>query len=224
MGYRIAGALDVLRAQVNTLHPNRSTKSDGWIGDTAHAATVSDHNPDPAGVVRALDLTNDPAHGFDASDFAETLRRNRDPRVKYVISDRRIFAGVQGPQPWVWRPYNGSNPHTSHVHISVRASSAGDDRHPWQLTGGTVPPRTTPNRPNPTGDLTVKLIDLRNAQNKIVTGKGVKPMQRLLGVTADGKAGPKTRDALLKAQRRLKLPADAVFGPATASALLGESR
>jgi peptidoglycan hydrolase-like protein with peptidoglycan-binding domain len=222
MSWRLAGSLAQLRDQVNDAHPERSTKSDGTIGDAAHAASRSDHNPDGGDVVRALDLTNDPAHGFDSSDFAEQLRRGRDARVKYVISDGRIFAGPQGPQPWVWRTYSGENPHTSHVHISVTGTTAGDDRHLWQLepTSDQGKPTTTPTA----GGLTVNVINLSNAGQKLVTGKGVKPMQRLLGVTADGKAGAKTRAALVAAQKRLKLEQDAMFGPATASALLGESR
>lgn len=223
MNWRLAGALVTLREQVNALHPDRSKKSDGTIGDEAHRRTVSDHNPDRAGVVRALDLTDDPAHGFDASEFAELLRVQRDPRVKYVISDRRIFAGPNGPQPWVWRPYTGADPHTSHVHISVQPTTAGDDAHRWAITYPNNP-KPAPAPANTNGDIDVKLLDLTNADKKLVTGAGVKPMQRLLGVTADGKAGPATRKALLAAQKRLKLAQDGVFGPATASALLGESR
>jgi hypothetical protein len=70
MAPRIAKSLDVLRSQINKAHPNRSKVSDGWIGDTAHAARASDHNPNSGGVVTALDLTHDPAHGFDSWKFA----------------------------------------------------------------------------------------------------------------------------------------------------------
>lgn len=225
MAWRVAGSLLVLRDQINAAHPKRSKASDGTIGDPAHAASTSDHNPDAFGVVRALDLTHDPKNGLDAGDLAEQLRVARDPRIKYVISDRRIFAGPDGPQPWVWRPYRGSNPHTSHVHVSVVGYTSGDDSHRWQLDAAPAPAptRPTPARPT-TGGITVKILDLRNAHKTLVTGKGVKPMQRLLGVTPDGKAGPKTAAALKAAQKRLKLDQDLMFGPATASALLGESR
>ena len=59
MAWRLARSLETLRAQINALSPNRSKASDGTIGDAAHSARTSDHNPDGGGVVRALDLTHD---------------------------------------------------------------------------------------------------------------------------------------------------------------------
>ena len=49
--------------------------------------------------------------------------------------------------PWQWVRYTGSNPHTSHVHLSVVASPACDDTRPWNLPmlGGASP--TPPDRP-----------------------------------------------------------------------------
>lgn len=132
MPWRVAESLAKLREQVNAAAPDRSKASDGTIGDAAHAASVSDHNPDTAGVVHAFDLTHDPKHGVDIAAIAEALRLSRDPRIKYVIANRRIFAGANGPSPWVWRDYTGTDPHTNHVHISVNTARA-DDRNPWQL-------------------------------------------------------------------------------------------
>ena len=133
---RIAAALATLRAQVNTAHPNRLIVSDGWIGDAAHAARTSDHNPNSASVVTALDLTHDPAHGFDSWDCAEVLRLNKDKRIKYVISNGRIFSS--SVSPWVWRKYTGPNNHAQHVHVSVRGEKQYyDDPAPWDLVRGT---------------------------------------------------------------------------------------
>ena len=131
---RRAKATATLLEQVNEAAPSRSKSSDGWIGDSAHAASKSDHNPNQAGVVQAQDVTHDPHGGFDSYKFAEHLRLKRDKRIKYVISNRKIFAGNVGPQPWEWRGYTGKNPHDQHVHVSVGDSAAVyDDGSPWDI-------------------------------------------------------------------------------------------
>lgn len=70
MAWRLAHSLETLRAQVNAKWPNRSKSSDGSIGDASHSSRLSDHNPDPSGVVRAIDITHDPLSGFDSYAFA----------------------------------------------------------------------------------------------------------------------------------------------------------
>src|SRR3972149_11096320 len=130
MAWRLAKSLEALRSQVNGVAPNRSKASDGTIGNLAHQATRSDHNEDPGGVVRALDLTHDPKNGFDSWAFAEMLRQKRDKRIKYIISNDRIVAGNAGPSPWVWRAYNPNDPkrnkHDHHVHVSVVSGAPGE--------------------------------------------------------------------------------------------------
>jgi hypothetical protein len=112
--------------------PGRNKSSDGTIGDLSHQNRPSDHNPNKDGVVTAIDITHDPAHGVDAGQIAEMLRLSRDPRIKYVISNRRIFSSQK--QPWQWRPYNGPNAHTHHVHLSVVGDKAlYDDTQPWPI-------------------------------------------------------------------------------------------
>lgn len=149
MAWRLAKSLEVLRAQVNSKHPGRSKLSDGTIGDTAHQATGSDHNPNAAGVVTALDLTHDPVHGFDSWKFAGLLRINKDPRIKYVISNGRIFSSVV--HPWEWRPYTGPNKHAHHVHISVMGDPALCDLvSEWKIDTASSPvvtPRPAETRP-----------------------------------------------------------------------------
>jgi len=111
MSYYLAPSLVQLRKEVNSRWPNRSTRSDGWIGDAAHSARKSDHNPDysAGGVVRALDIT---ASGIDVDLLLK--HTTNDSRVAYVIYNRRIYQHSTG-----WKPYYGSNPHTSHVHVSI---------------------------------------------------------------------------------------------------------
>lgn len=128
--WHLAGSLVQLRREVDDAFPNRSTISDGTIGDAAHSSRESDHNPDALDIVRAWDCTRDVQDGIDvAENLAEFLRAKRDPRIKYVIFRRRIFSS--SIKPWEWRPYDGPNPHDHHVHISVEPHPTGDDGRPW---------------------------------------------------------------------------------------------
>lgn len=138
--WRLALALVILRNQVNVLAPKRSKASDGAIGNIFHASRDSDHNPwiidGDRSVVSAIDITHDPEHGFNSFAFAETLRRKRDPRIKYVISNGRMFASYTNTKgdAWEWRPYAGANAHKHHVHVSVRQTKEHyDSSWSWAL-------------------------------------------------------------------------------------------
>ncbi len=136
---RVSHAIDSLRSEVNTEHPDRDRKSDGTLGDTAHLTRKSDHNPDALGIVHAWDVTvwddPDPDNLDDvANPLVEFLRASRDPRIKYVIHRGRMFSsydsyknGVLVRKAWEWGPYTGVNGHFHHAHISVY----GDDGSPW---------------------------------------------------------------------------------------------
>jgi hypothetical protein len=153
--WRVAKSLLVLRDQIKAAYPG--TPNPGFIGDAAHASRDSDHNPwvdDPASslnVVTAGDWYKDLEAGFSSAGFAEILRLRRDPRIKYVISDRRIFRSygktVNGKYyaPFTWAPYPGDNPHTGHNHVSVLADkSRYDDTRRWVIT---APVGDTPAQP-----------------------------------------------------------------------------
>lgn len=133
-GWRTAKCLDVLLHQVDAAYPGRDKQNDGTIGDERHQATKSEHNPDSNGIVRARDITHDPAHGLDARKLAEALVASRDNRILYVISNQEICSSVVSP--WVWRPYDGENPHREHMHLSVVETPAlYDDERLWNLDG-----------------------------------------------------------------------------------------
>jgi len=131
MVWSLAPSLMALRGEVDAVYPDRGRASDGTLGDARHAGTTSDHNPDSRGMVRAWDCTAwEASNGVNvAGRLAEFLRHSRDSRIKYVIYNRRIFSSTI--QPWVWRPYGGSSPHTSHAHISVKPYPNGDSNKPW---------------------------------------------------------------------------------------------
>src|SRR3990167_2400785 len=150
---RLAKGLITLIDQVDAKWSNRSRHSDGSIGDRAHAARVSDHNPGSDGVVEALDITHDPDNGVDTWKLAEILRQNKDRRIDYVISNGRVFVGLHGKWngknigPWKWVKYNGQNSHAQHIHVSVDPRPAIYDlTDPWKLdaVGATAPAPSPP--------------------------------------------------------------------------------
>lgn len=131
--WHLAGSLVALRDAVNAHWPHRDRTSDGTIGDAAHqkVGSASDHNPWLNNTVRAMDIDKD---GIDAAWLAEQLRltgMHGDPRLVgggYVIYNHQITA----PDFSHWTPYDGSDPHTSHIHVSVTRNPSGYEYGgPW---------------------------------------------------------------------------------------------
>lgn len=148
--------------------PNRSRASDGICPSAAHTKKnpTSDHERG-----NAVDLTNDPAAGFDVHAWVRRLAAHGDPRVKYLISNAQIWnptseawntyrrlraeghsrrAAARMALPG-WRTYTGSNPHRAHVHVSIKHSAAArNDTSTWFYDDAIVrpvppaPPTTTP--------------------------------------------------------------------------------
>lgn len=122
----LAASLIALGNEVNARWPNRDTGSDGAKGDAAHAARTSDHNPDysAGGVVRAIDVDNG---GIDVQAVLDATIG--DQRAWYVIWDRHIYSRTYN---WAKRPYDGPDPHTGHLHISINHTRAAEtDVSPW---------------------------------------------------------------------------------------------
>ena len=119
MKYWLSKSAETLRKQINASFPDRDKRSDGWIGDSRHSATKSDHNPAaPSGVVRAIDVdSNLGGAANNAHYLANQLRilGKTDKRISYVIFNRKIASRILF---WKWRKYSGIDPHTSHIHIS----------------------------------------------------------------------------------------------------------
>ena len=75
--------------------------------------------------LKARDYSYDPdAAGYDADNAI--LDGNDRNRLSYVIFNKRIASGTYPSQYWVWRMYDGPDPHTNHLHISF--TKRGDDR------------------------------------------------------------------------------------------------
>lgn len=124
--WTLAPCLVQLREEINAKWPGRDRTSDGAKGDAAHAARKSDHNPNAAGVVCAIDVDED---GIDCPWLVEHVRQLGalgDPRVGYVIYEGRI-AGPKS-RGWEWREYDGVNPHEHHAHVSANQAATGYTR------------------------------------------------------------------------------------------------
>lgn len=124
----LAPSLVALRTELDDQWPARDRSSDGWIGDAAHAARSSHHNPDETGLVRAFDGTHDPAGGPNMHELVRQVVVARDQRIEYVIFDGRIWRSYRHssshPPAWTPAPYRGPNMHRRHAHFSVTKAGA----------------------------------------------------------------------------------------------------
>lgn len=217
MSYRYkrpANSITALRGQLNTKYPKRDKGSDGILGDARHAASKSDHNPNSLGIVRAFDIDVD---GIPAAVIAENIRKRGAAGEKrlnpggYVIFNRRIAAADHG---WTWRYYGGSDPHTSHIHVSVSTTRAGYDlAGAWALI---IPSAVVA----PKGDPIVRRNDkmrpsqtVKNIQTALVKHGLLSSRQ------VDGKFGPTTEGAVKRLQSMFQIPATGVVNGPTWTAL-----
>lgn len=122
MTYRLSNHASRVRNWVDKNYPDRDKRSDGWIGDTAHSARKSDHNPDRRGIVRAIDIDADLVPGAKdrtaAARLADSMRADHKRwGISYIIYNGRITSAAS---MWRWRKYTGINPHKAHIHISFQ--------------------------------------------------------------------------------------------------------
>lgn len=108
----LAGSLRNLFAEIDDVWPNRDRRTDGWIGDSSHQQRQSDHNPDSRGIVHAIDIDKD---GIEPMLVVEACISDDRP-TSYVVYNRTIWSRTRDFRP---RAYTGSNPHTSHIHVSI---------------------------------------------------------------------------------------------------------
>jgi peptidoglycan hydrolase-like protein with peptidoglycan-binding domain len=214
VSWRVANSLLVLRAEINRRWPNRDTVSDGTIGDEAHRRSKSDHNPNSKGVVRALDIDVD---GINAAWLAEHVRQlgaKGDARLTdggYAIFNHRIASEVKG---WTWRAYDGRNPHTAHVHVSVSRTERGyDSTAAWGVPEGTGPVNDPPIEYEPYR----KGVTPGSRQVKLGSaGDDVLHLQRRIGgVGVDGYFGKATEARVRWFQKQRGLGIDGIVGPRT---------
>lgn len=142
MKARLSKSAIQLREQIDDAFPDRDRTSDGWIGDLRHSSRKSDHNPDEQGWVRAIDIDRDLSGKSKPDimpDLAEQIRlygKKHPRRISYIIFNGKI---ASSKRKWVWREYDGINPHTKHMHVSFTTLADDDcDFFPIPMLGGTL--------------------------------------------------------------------------------------
>lgn len=140
-----------LRAEFNELAPGRDKGADGMVGDAAHQAESSDHNPDDTpgsrtphsdsdniAEVHALDIDSTgpwPAGMTMAAAVRVVVNRmhamgSKAP-LNYVIWDHHIY---EHPS-WSAATYSGTDPHTNHAHFSSAYGSGSGSSNPENYPG-----------------------------------------------------------------------------------------
>lgn len=194
---RLCAAGITLRDQVNKKWPNRDKASDGWIGDSKHQANQgwgtngkgSYHNPDPNGIVHAIDLDEDffgKGKGEKtAMQFAEELatycRQGKDGgRIAHIVYEDKVASGTA--QNWHFR--GSGYGHRHHIHISF-TNKADNDGAKFMLpifndspepVKPTSPPKPVPPKPQD------KIPNYPGRSNLMVNKRndGVKELQKQL--------------------------------------------
>lgn len=216
MSWHLAPSLVQFRAEVDKKWPKRSKKSDGTVGNAAHAATKSDHNPNSRNSVNAIDITYP---GVNPDVVIAAVKKH--PSAAYVIFNRHIYSATDG---WVKKPYAGVSPHTTHLHISIKQSVKAES--------STVRWFTTPAKPvaKPVVKPVKKpALPKYPGANKLKVGSkntAVKVVQTAVGNPVTGTMTPADIADVKRFQRlRPKLwPADGVIGPKTYASLANTPR
>jgi hypothetical protein len=130
MKVKLSKAAIQLREQFDDSYADRDRSSDGWIGDTRHAARPSDHNPDAQGWVRAIDIDRDlsgKAKPDLMPDLVDQIRflckSGIEKRISYIIFDGFIYSAKFR---FIKRKYTGANKHTKHAHFSFKKTADND--------------------------------------------------------------------------------------------------
>lgn len=194
----LAPVLVRYRNAIDRKWPKRPKKNDGWIGDQAHQARKSDHNPNRRDRVDALDIDSTAVVHVPTIIASAILH----PSTNYIIHKRRIMDASDKFAP---HAYTGSADHNTWVHVSVEQNDKAEKAvNPWRF----VETKTA-------WAATVKEGaegDLARYVQAFLNGHGYT-------LTVDGHFGPKTTAAVKNFQSKHELQVDGWVGPKTRKAL-----
>lgn len=238
MAWYLNRSLTTFRDAVNEAYPKRKKHSDGTIGDRAHAASVSEHNPDWDGSVDAWDMDVNLLGGSTATgtkaekDEVEKLIEEfkKQPFAQLVIWDGHIYNRDIGN--WRKRTYSGKNKHTQHVHFQSRQA-----REKLSYTGDLTEEETIVDAPvtGKDGKVTIQPIVnktapewpidkdkhfgpyLRSVPPYYKTVYRFQQQMRKRGwtITVDGRFGAGTLRVIKAFQKQVGLKPDGLLGPKT---------
>ena len=136
MSWKPAAAALTLRKQVDKRWPKRDRGADGIIGDKAHQARPSDHNPNARGYVDAIDIDADLLGKGTGRAVAQRLADQivayaasglpGSQRIKYVVWADQVASGSYANSMWKWR--GSGYGHYDHIHVSFTPLGEKDAR------------------------------------------------------------------------------------------------
>jgi hypothetical protein len=137
--------------QLNAAFPDRPTRSDGTIGNTAHQTEHSGHNlddvknsmaewngdNDSTPEIRAIDITTFDS-GVDTQTVVDHLRslKNVSSVIRYIIYNRKMYKASNAFAP---ETYHGASAHTEHFHVSGQWTNASDNNANFNYRFGDIP-------------------------------------------------------------------------------------
>lgn len=202
----LAPVLVRYRNGINRKWPKRPKTNDGWIGDKAHQARKSDHNPNSRGRVDALDTDSTGAANVAIHIPTVIASAILHPSTNYIIHKRRIMDASDNFAP---HAYTGTADHNTWIHVSVEQNDKAEKAvNPWRFVETNTAWSATV-KPGTTGDLARYVQAFLNGHGYTLTVDGnfgdkttaaVKNFQGKHGLKIDGWVGPSTRKALMTAR------------------------
>jgi hypothetical protein len=152
-------ALLTLRDEVYAAYGYTPARASEFVTGYKSATNYTGHNADANGIVHAVDIFTDEngnlpeAPGRELAQQIVNEMARRGLTRGYVIHD--MSPGAPWPaiagafNGWQWQDYDGSSPHSDHIHVSMCdmywgdpapiPASVYDSTEPWNLGGAVTP-------------------------------------------------------------------------------------